>query len=539
MLDHVRQRELWRRDATGARERACTVGFDGMSLQGRILGRRYALGPMLGTGGMASVYKATDLVLRRTVAVKVLHFPYDRDPTFVTRFRHEARIVAGLSHPNIVAVFDTGTDDDLHYIVMEYVDGENLAAMMDREGPLAPATASRIAWSVCQALTAAHERGLVHRDIKPGNVIVSQAGAVKVTDFGIAKAMAATTASLAGTGSVLGTASYMSPEQAQGQPVDERSDLYSLGCVLYELLTGKPPFVNDTAVGLVWQHVAEDPEPLAGRHPDVGEGLAAVVGKALAKHPDDRYPSAQAMGEDLERVVAGLAPAGARSGQRPSGNVVGAPASAGMPALGAGPAAAGAAISQPGLGRTGWALLAGLVVALLLLLAVLLAVLRGGGSPAGAERAQGAGPTSPPPSTSATATTVSAAATTATTGTSMPSTTAPTGTTSPTTSAPPPTVRSLPAALADLTEVLTGGVMAGTVDPRANEELVNKAQDVVKAIQDGHDDDARKKLRELDQNTEELIAAGEIGPTAAGPVRQAVAEFTSAAERSMTPPDSG
>jgi serine/threonine protein kinase len=523
------------RDYDDAHEGACKVRFHAMSLQGRILGGRYALGSMLGAGGMANVYKATDRVLQRTVAVKVLHFPYDRDPAFVTRFEWEARTAAALSHPNIVAVFDTGSDDDLHYIVMEYVEGEDLAAMMDREGRLVPATAGQIAWSVCQALAAAHARGLVHRDIKPANIIVSQDGVVKVTDFGIAKAIAATTAGLTRSGPVLGTASYMSPEQAQGRRVDERSDLYSLGCVLYELLTGRPPFVNDTAIGVIFQHVAEDPEPLAERS-DIEVGLAKVIGRALAKQPVSRYQTAQARGDDLERVVAGLVPAVVPS-SHPSGDVHQRPRPSGVLGLPA-TAATGAAGAAFPRRAAGWALLAGLAV-----VAVLLAVLlRDLGSPAG-ERQVGALPTIPPASTLPPATTSPVATTLlrTTTSTARPSTTTlPRSTTSATSSKPPASTQlSLPAALANLTEVLTAGTMEGSVSAQAYDDLVHKAQDVVAALQDGNVGEAQKKLGELEEKTDGFIANGEIGPAAADRVRQAVAEFGKAAERSMALLDDG
>jgi serine/threonine protein kinase len=209
-----------------------------------VLVGRYALGAMLGAGGMAQVYRARDRVLRRTVAVKVLSPPYDQDPELVARFGREARAAAALSHPNIVAIYDSGADGDLHYLVMEHMEGETLAALLRREGPLAPGRAALVAHQVCQALAAAHARGLVHRDVKPGNLLLSSAGLVKVTDFGIAKAMA--TPTLTGDGTLLGTAAYLSPEQAQGRPVDARSDLYALGCMLHELLTGTPPLPPTT-----------------------------------------------------------------------------------------------------------------------------------------------------------------------------------------------------------------------------------------------------------------------------------------------------
>jgi len=218
---------------------------------------------------MASVYWATDRVLQRTVAVKVLGPPYDQDPAFVDRFRHEARAAAGLSHPNIVAVFDRGSAAGVHYLVMEYVQGETLAGTLRRQGVLEPRRAAEVGrrW-VCEALEAAHARGLVHRDIKPANVLVSRAGLVKVADFGIAKAAA--TPTLTGSRGLLGTAAYLSPEQAQGGPVDARSDLYALGCVLYELLTGAPPFVADSPLVAVARQVPGRPRrPRGATHGSV------------------------------------------------------------------------------------------------------------------------------------------------------------------------------------------------------------------------------------------------------------------------------
>jgi len=281
-----------------------------MDLEGRTLDGRYQLGSLLGAGGMARVYVATDRVLERQVAVKVLSPPDAQDPLFVERFRREARAAARLSHPNIVAVFDSGSDADQPYLVMEYVPGESLAELLHRQGRLAPGRAVELAIQVCAALAAAHAQGLVHRDIKPANVLVGEDGQVKVTDFGIVKASAATT--LTGTGTVLGTAAYLSPEQAQGHPVDARSDLYGLGCVLYELLCGSPPFgsgADRSPVAVATRHVREPPEPPSMRNPQVAPALEAVVLTALAKDPAQRYQSAVELQHALERVLAGDAAA--------------------------------------------------------------------------------------------------------------------------------------------------------------------------------------------------------------------------------------
>jgi eukaryotic-like serine/threonine-protein kinase len=238
-----------------------------MTLQGQVLGGRYALGAMLGSGGMGQVYRARDRVLERTVAVKVLSSAATQDPELVARFGREARAAAALHHPNIVAVFDSGADGDLQYLVMEYVDGQSLARLLRQEGMLEPGRAAEVGRQVCQALAAAHATGLVHRDITPGNLLVDPAGLVKVADFGIAKLAAATTM----TGDrVLGTAAYLAPEQAQGRPVDGRSDLYALGCVLYELVTGAPPFAGDDLIAVAARQLTEQPVPLSDRNPRVG-----------------------------------------------------------------------------------------------------------------------------------------------------------------------------------------------------------------------------------------------------------------------------
>jgi tRNA A-37 threonylcarbamoyl transferase component Bud32 len=256
----------------------------------KTLNERYSIGVTLGEGGMARVYKGTDEVLDRTVAIKVLADRYAHDDTFVTRFRREAQAAAALNHPNVVSVFDTGDDGQAHYIVMEYVPGDTLADLLRREGPVEPDRAARIAEDVATALQAAHDHGLVHRDVKPGNVMIDTQDRTKVMDFGIARAAADDT--LTQTGAVLGTAAYLSPEQAQGTTVDARSDIYSLGCVLYEMLAGRPPFTGDSPVAIAYAHVNDRPDPPSAHRPGVPPELETVTMKALAKDPDDRYGSA-------------------------------------------------------------------------------------------------------------------------------------------------------------------------------------------------------------------------------------------------------
>ena len=275
-------------------------------LWGRVLAGRYELGRVLGAGGMATVYLADDRLLERQVAVKVLNSSYAQDSLAVARFRAEACTAARLSHPNIVAVFDSGSDAGVHYLVMEYVPGQSLAELLRRHGPLPPRRAAELTSQVCAALAAAHTRGVVHRDVKPGNVLLGGDGRLKVADFGIAKAAAAP--ALTGDGMVLGTAAYLSPEQAKGEPVDLRSDVYALGCVLYELLTGAPPFgsaADSPPVAVAIRQVSEPPEPPSRRNPRIPAPLDAVVLTAMAKQPGQRYQSTQAMHGDLARVLAG------------------------------------------------------------------------------------------------------------------------------------------------------------------------------------------------------------------------------------------
>jgi eukaryotic-like serine/threonine-protein kinase len=265
--------------------------------QNRILSKRYRVEETLGEGGMARVYRGIDEVLGRPVAIKVLAERHAGDDKFVTRFRREAQAAAALNHPNVVSVFDTGDDEQAHYIVMEYVEGETLADLLRRERPLDPGLAARIAEEVATALQAAHDRQLVHRDVKPGNVMIDREGRIKVMDFGIARAAADDT--LTQTGTVLGTAAYLSPEQARGDAVDARSDIYSLGCVLYEMLSGRAPFTGDSAVSIAFRHVNDRPDPPSAHHPGIPPELEAVTMRALEKDPARRYQSADEFREAL------------------------------------------------------------------------------------------------------------------------------------------------------------------------------------------------------------------------------------------------
>lgn len=277
----------------------------------RRLADRYELGEIAGFGGMAEVFRARDVRLHRDVAIKVLRADLARDPQFHARFRREAKNSAALNHPAIVAVHDTGETDEsegsLPFMVMEYIDGVTLRDVVNAEGRIATRRAIEIVADVCQALAFSHRHGIVHRDIKPANIMLTADGAVKVMDFGIAKAVT-DSGNLTQTAAILGTAHYLSPEQAHGEDVDGRSDIYSLGCVLYELLTGEPPFTGDSPVSVAYQHVRKDPEPPSRRIDGLSADVDAVVLKALAKNRDNRYRTATEMRDDLLRVYAGQTP---------------------------------------------------------------------------------------------------------------------------------------------------------------------------------------------------------------------------------------
>src|SRR5262245_6650264 len=268
-------------------------------MQQKILNNRYELEQKIGEGGMARVYRGRDLRLNRRIAVKVLHSHYASDPGFLQRFHHEAQAAANLRHSNIVDVYDVGLDGDTHYIVMEYVDGSDLKTLLARGGPLPIDQAVAIAEAVASGLSAAHRVGLVHRDIKPQNIIVGPGGQVKITDFGIAKSALST--AMTETGVTFGTADYISPEQALGQAATPRSDIYSLGVTLYEMLTGRLPFSGESSIAVAMQHVGEEPPPLRMLNPRIPPALEALTLRAMSKDPDDRPATAQ----EFARLLAG------------------------------------------------------------------------------------------------------------------------------------------------------------------------------------------------------------------------------------------
>ena len=342
-----------------------------------ILAGRYELSDLIGRGGMAQVYRATDTTLGRTVAVKVLSAQFAADPSFVERFRREAQAAARLNNPNVVNVYDSGTEGSTHYIVMEYVEGRTLAEVLAQDGRLLPERATEIAGSVCQALAFAHAAGIVHRDVKPGNIMVTNAGQVKLMDFGIARADTQETA--AQTAAVLGTAAYLSPEQAQGAPMDTRTDIYSLGVVLYEMLAGRPPFTGDTAVAVAMQHVNDQPVPPSQLVNGITPDLDAVVMRALSKNPDNRYADVQAFEQDLDRV---------RAGQR-----VAAPPVMAAPTAVMTPTQVGDQLSGPPASDSSktWAWVIGIAIALGVLLLLWLLFFRDGTPEPGVSPSPGAG----------------------------------------------------------------------------------------------------------------------------------------------------
>lgn len=272
---------------------------------GSLLGNRYRILELIGEGGMALVYKAECTLLQRTVAIKILRSQYSSDKEFVERFRREAQSAASLSHSNVVNIFDVGQDGETHYIVMEYIAGTNLKELIKKEAPFALNRALRITLQISEALRHAHEHNIIHRDIKPHNILITNDGVVKVTDFGIARAV--TTSGYTQTGVVMGSVQYFSPEQAKGLPVGPQSDLYSLGCVLYEMLTGEVPFQGESPIAVALKHLQEEPpllKEIVAQHP---KPFGVLIQRLLAKDLEKRYPSALVLSKDLQEIL-GLKP---------------------------------------------------------------------------------------------------------------------------------------------------------------------------------------------------------------------------------------
>jgi hypothetical protein len=270
---------------------------------GELIGGRYEIEELVGTGGMSSVYRARDGVLERRVALKVLHEHFSADPEYVERFRREARAIARLNHPNIVTVIDRGEFEKRQFIVFEHIPGENLKEVLEREGQLPVAQALALTHQIARGLAFAHQQGVVHRDVKPQNVLLDESGTAKVTDFGIARSLDPGE-ELTQTGTLLGTSDYIAPEQASGQPVDARSDQYSLGVLLYELLTGEVPYPADSFMAVAMRHLRDPVPSIRERRPDVPDRVDEIVARTMAKRPEDRFPSTEAMMAAIEAALA-------------------------------------------------------------------------------------------------------------------------------------------------------------------------------------------------------------------------------------------
>jgi serine/threonine-protein kinase len=441
-----------------------------MDMDGRVIADRYAVRELLGRGGMAEVYLATDRVLDRPVAVKVLGSWLASDASFVERFRREALAAARISHPSLVAVYDAGSEDDLHYIVMEHVPGETLAEALRREGWLPADRARTIAARVGEALAVAHAAGIVHRDVKPGNVMLTPDGRIKLMDLGIARGIEGE--SITRASSILGTAGYVSPEQARGERVDHRSDIYSLGCVLYEMLSGRQPFEADNPVAVAYKHVHEAPVAPTSIEPSIPPALEAVALHAMEKDPDARFPTVADMTAALEDATG---PLPAMEATQP------------LPGRGAVPIAPTTPLprraERPPRRRRMAPILA-LIVGLALLGALAFALL--GGDPPADGRANSS------PSRSVTSS-----------ATGSPSTSP-----SPTPSAVP--VDSVDAAAEALRTVVADGVAAGRISQKAEEDILKGLDEALEKFAEGDTEKAHEELDHLEEKVDELLQKDEI-----------------------------
>jgi serine/threonine-protein kinase len=474
-----------------------------------ILAGRYELLDVLGRGGMGVVYRASDRVLGRTVAIKVLPAERAEDPMFVARFEREARSAAGLNHPGIVAVYDSGRDADTRYIVMECVPGLSLAQLLRQRRPLAAAEAVEIATQVASALAAAHRAGIIHRDVKPGNVMVDNELRVKVLDFGIARAIAAT--SLTNTAIVLGSAPYMAPEVTRGESADERSDIYSLGCVLYEMLTGGPPFSGDLGAAVMHQHNTASPRPLRELNSTTPAALDALVMQMLAKQPGERPQTAAQL---VDALPATLENRTAPTAVRPV--AAGAPAGGGLAATLVRPGAAAAALTEAtrvlrrtASGRRERYALAAAIAILLIAIAV-------GASGSSSPRRAAAAKTPRTSTAARSASTRSAPTTTAAKATTAAKTT---------TAASVPTVTSAADAL---TALSTADAQSGAIDSQAAQQILGGLQDSVKSYNDGNATDALHKVDDLTTHLAQLSANGDVQASALPGLTTAISNLRSA-----------
>jgi serine/threonine-protein kinase len=468
----------------------------------RTLGGRYELAEVIGRGGMGTVYRATDLTLRRVVAIKVLPAALaDQDPSHVARFEREARAAAALSNPGVVAVYDTGVDEQVRYIVMEYVDGRSLDAILREHGRLPVEEAIRVGTGVADALSAAHAVGIVHRDIKPGNVMIATNGAVKVLDFGIAQSGDGT--AITRTSTVVGTAAYMAPEQAAGHPADGRSDIYSLGCVLYATLAGRPPFTGEAVAAILHQHASVEPPPLDRNVPP---WLAALVLQMLAKRPADRPQTAAEVRDRLTRGPAGVSEPTAMTAR--------------LAPLAELTAATARLDRRPARGRRRWPAILALLAVALIVLIVLLSDAGSGHRPTATatHRPRRARHRRPHPRTVTTTTHASSTTTTPTTGSSSTTTT--------TTSSPP--ALTVAGAAGALTALVTQDSQAGSIDQPAAQQITGALGDILHSYESGNTADAQHKLGDLIQQVSMLQTHGDITSTAAGPLDQAISRFGTA-----------
>ena len=441
-----------------------------MTIEGKVLADRYAVGELLGRGGMAEVYLATDRVLDRPVAFKVLGGWLANDATFVERFRREALAAARISHPNLVAVFDAGSEGDVHYIVMEYVAGETLADVLRREGPLDPARSTEIATDLAEALGVAHAARMVHRDVKPANVMLTPDGRTKLMDLGIARSLDGE--SITRASSILGTAGYVSPEQARGDPVDHRSDIYSLGCVLYEMLTGRQPFEAADPLAVAYKHVHEAPKPPTSLESSIPPALGAVTLRAMQKDPAERFQSVADMTAALQDRTEPTPPVAATRPVPPVAVVPTQP-TATMPRR---------SDRQPPRRRLVPLLI---VVVVLALLGGLASALFGGETPSGS-RATPSRSASRSPSAS------------------------PSATPSPTPSATAPPVDPLQSAVDALRNLVSEGVSDGTISDKAADDIGKGLEEALKEFAEGDTEKALEKLADLEETVDDLVDHDEI-----------------------------
>ncbi len=464
-----------------------------MERTARTLMGRYQLGEVAGRGGMGTVYQANDLVLKRSVAVKLLTgLVADQDPTSILRFEREARAAAQVNHPAVVAIYDVGEDEGTRFIVMELVAGRSVEAILREDGPVEPERAAAIGAGVADALAAAHRAGIVHRDIKPANVMLTPSGAVKVLDFGIARAMDGT--ALTHNANVVGTAAYMSPEQALGKRADARSDIYSLGCVLYALLSGHAPFSGDGAAAILNQHANVAPRPLRDQNPHVPPSLEALIMQMLSKSPGDRPQSAEEVGRRLS------------GGSAVPGEAAAVTAPTRLLAATDTTRPIGSSARNHRRRRLVAALLAGLLV----LLAVIL-LTSGGSSPRRAA--------------------VHHPRTSASPKKHVNTSTSPTTSPDVTTSIKPKAPQTVPQAAGALTTLATQDAQAGTIDQQAAQQITNGIPPILNSFEMGNTQDAQHQLMNLSQQVTMLEQQGHITSKAAPGLNTALSNLGRAIAR--------